>query len=270
MTGVRSDLALYRRLVGARLRSQLQYRVSFIVDLIGSFCFTFLDFVTVVVLFEHFPALDGWTLAEVALLYGISGIGIAVADMFIGNIEEISAQIRTGDFDVVLLRPAPTLLQVIASDLALRRLGRVAQSTVVLVYALANVGIDWTPARALLLPVGIGSAALVFGATFVLGASVMFWTVGSGEIAATFTYGGNAMTSYPLSVFGPWLRRMLAFVVPLGFVTYFPGLYLLDKPDPLGYPEWFQLAAPLAAVGFVAIAGAVWRVAVRHYRSSGS
>jgi len=66
------------------------------------------------------------------------------------------------------------------------------------------------------------------------------------------------------------LRRALAFVVPLAFVTYFPGLYLLDKPDPLGYPRWFQLVGPLVTAAYLVAAGAIWRFAVRHYRSTGS
>jgi ABC-2 type transport system permease protein len=78
------------------------------------------------------------------------------------------------------------------------------------------------------------------------------------------------MTSYPLNIFGPWLRRMFAFVIPLAFVTYFPGLYLLDKPDPLGFPTAFQLLAPAVALAFAAATGLAWRTAVRHYRSTGS
>ena len=38
-------------------------------------------------LFSHFEVLDGWTLQQIALLYGLSGIGIAIADMLIGHIE---------------------------------------------------------------------------------------------------------------------------------------------------------------------------------------
>jgi ABC-2 type transport system permease protein len=267
---LRDAFHTWRRLVGARIRGQLQYRVSFVLNTVASFVLTFIDFVVVLVLFSHFQVLDGWTLQEIALLYGISGIGIALADMFIGHIDMIHLDIRSGQFDVVLLRPAGTLLQVMSSDLALRRLGRVAQATAVLVYALTAVDIDWTITRVLLLPIGVVCGAVIFGATFVLGACLTFWTVGSSEVTNAFTYGGNTMTSYPLNIFGPWLRRTLAFVIPLAFVTYFPGLYLLDKPDPLGFPREFQLLAPVVALAFALLTGFAWRTSVRHYRSTGS
>ena len=74
----------------------------------------------------------------------------------------------------------------------------------------------------MLIPVGAVCGALIFGAMFVLGACLTFWTVGSGEMTNAFTYGGNTMTSYPLNIFGPWLRRTLAFVIPLAFVDVLP------------------------------------------------
>jgi ABC-2 type transport system permease protein len=85
-----------------------------------------------------------------------------------------------------------------------------------------------------------------------------------------FTYGGAYLTSYPLSVFGDWFRRLVAFGVGLAFVNYFPSLYILDKSDPLGFPRALQFASPVAAAALAVVAGLTWRVAVRHYRSTGS
>ena len=36
----------------------------------------------------------------------------------------------------------------------------------------------------------------------------------------------------------------------MAFVAYFPALYILDKPDPLGLPEFLQFVSPLVAVTF--------------------
>ena len=68
----------------------------------------------------------------------------------------------------------------------------------------------------------------------------------------------------------PLLRGFLLFVVPIGFVIYLPSLYLLEKPDPLGLPGVAPFLAPVAAVGFAMVTGALWRLGVRHYRSTGS
>lgn len=267
---VRDGFETWRRLVGARARAQLEYRASFALMCFGSFALTCVDLVEVLVLFRHFDALGGWTLAEIALLYGISGVGIALADIVIGHAEDLHLDIRSGNFDVVLLRPAGTLLQVASSDIALRKLGRLLQASIPLGYAVGAGAVDLAPDRLALLVVGVLCAAVVFASVFVLGACVTFFTVGSGEVSAAFSYGGSYLSSYPIDIFGKWLRRALAFAVPLAFVVYFPSLYLLDRPDPFGLPEWVQFAAPLAALSFAALTGLAWRFSVRHYRSTGS
>jgi ABC-2 type transport system permease protein len=267
---IRRSFEIYRRLVGAQVRSRLEYRMSFVLDVLGSFGITFIDFVVVLVLFSHIDALRGWSLWEVAFLYGLAGVSFAIADLFLGHVEDLHLQIRSGQFDVVLLRPISSLLQVIAADLPLRRLGKLAQAAIVLTFALAHLDVHWTVTRAVVLVASVASGAVIFGAIWVLGACLTFWTVGSGEISNSFTYGGNMFASYPLDIFGPWLRRLLTFVVPLGFIAYVPATYVLDKPDALHLPVALRVAAPLVAAAIAAVTGLVWRFSVRHYRSSGS
>jgi ABC-2 type transport system permease protein len=84
-----------------------------------------------------------------------------------------------------------------------------------------------------------------------------------------FTYGGSFLSQYPIGVFARWLRGLVVFVVPVAFVAYFPALYVLDKEDTLGLPEALQYASPVVALLAVFASAAVWRNAVRHYRSAG-
>jgi ABC-2 type transport system permease protein len=267
---LRQSFEIYRRLVGAQMRSRLEYRLSFVLELISQFGITFIDFIVVLVLFSHITALGGWSLWEVAFLYGLAGISFAIADLFVGHIEDTHVQIRSGQFDVVLLRPVGTLLQVIASDLALRRLGKMTQAAIIFAIALAHLDVHWTFARVVVLAASVVSGTVIFGAIWVLGACLTFWTIGSGEAANAFTYGGNMFASYPLDIFGPWLRRLLSFVIPLGFVAYMPAVFVLDKPDALHAPVALQIASPIVAVAIAVVTGAVWQYSVRHYRSSGS
>ena len=264
---MRENSALYRRLIGARIRSQWQYRVSLTVDTIGAFVLTSIDFVVIIALFGHLETLGGWSFREVAFIYGTAGLGFALCDMVIGHIENIGDMIRLGQFDTILLRPAGTLLQVIASDFALRRIGKVVQSIAVLIYAIVAIDVQWTVAKIVLMMLTVLSGAAIFVSIFILTASVQFLIVGSTEIANAFTYGGNQFSSYPVSIYRGWLRRMFAYVVPLGFVAYFPSQYILGRTDD---PLWVQLVGPFVAFAIVTVAVLVWNLAVRHYRSTGS
>lgn len=260
---------MYVRLVGSRVRSQLQYRASAALQIFGTTLIALLDLVTIVVIFDNVPELDGWTLQEVGLLYGIASISFALTDLVIGHLDRLPQMIRDGTFDQVLVRPLPSLLQVVASDFALRRLGKAVQGLGVLVWALTAVEIDWTIGRAAMIPLAIVSGAVIYAGVWVTLATVAFWIVDAIEFVNAFTYGGNFLSQYPVTIFGRWLRGLVVFVIPIAFVAYFPALYVLDKPDELGLPSWLRFASPLVAVGVALAARLVWGNAVRRYRSAG-
>jgi ABC-2 type transport system permease protein len=262
-------LFVWRRLVGAQVRSQLQYRTSFALDVAGSFWISFIDFLVVLTIFRNVSRLNSWNLHQVAFLYALSSITFAITDLLIGHLDQFPQKIRDGNFDILLVCPRGTLLQVVASDIAIRRIARVLQGAIVLVYALGGLTIHWTPWRALVFAASLPSGVVLFGSIWVVGACVTFWTTDGGEFTNAFTYGGTTMAQYPFDIYATWLRRFLGYFVPLAFVCYFPALYVLGKPDPLGLPRFLDFCSPIVALAAAFVAGSVWRFAVRHYRSAG-
>ena len=121
-----------------------------------------------------------------------------------------------------------------------------------------------------MLVVSMVTGSIIFGAIFVLGAAFQFISIDSAELANSFTYGGQTLTQYPLTIFGKEIVRAVTFVVPLAFVNYYPVLFVLGKPAPLGLPSWIGLLSPVVAVAMVALASLAWRGGLRRYRSTGS
>jgi len=263
------SVLVWRRLVGAQIRSQLQYRMSFVLDIGGAFLISFIDFLAVLVIFHNTRRLGVWSVREVAFLYALSSISFALTDLAIGHLDQFPQKIRDGNFDILLVRPRGTLFQVIASDFQLRRLGKAVQGALVLAYVVGSLTIPWDAGRIAMLVVMIPAAIVIFASVWTVGACLSFWTTDGGEFTNAFTYGGNFLAQYPIDIFSSWLRRFLAYIVPLAFVCYFPSLYILDKPDPLGLPRLIEFSSPLVAAIAAVIAGLVWRGAVRHYRSAG-
>lgn len=265
-----ADLAVYFRLARAQIRGQLSYRGSFVMNCFGQALAQGNDLLVILVVFGRVTALGGFDITAVLLFYALSGMSFGLADMVVGSIERLPTYVRTGAFDVVLMRPLATLFQLFAGDFQLRRIGRVLTAFGTLVYVLSTTDIHWTPAKALLLVLTPLAGATIFAAIFVAANSVSFWFVDSRELANTVTYGGSYLTSYPITVYVGWLRTLMAYIVPGAFVAYYPGLTLLDRADPLGGPSWLGwLDTPVAALAALA-AGLIWRTAVRHYRGTGS
>lgn len=263
-------LRLYVCYVAASLRSQMQYRASFIMLTLGHFMMTGLEFLGMAAMFARFGRLQSWSLPEVALFYGMVNMAFALCDASSRGFDIFGQFVRSGDFDRLLLRPRSTALQLAGHELTLRRVGRLSQGLLVLLWAAAALDVSWSVGRILLLVVALTGGACLFYGLLVLQATLCFWTTESLEIMNTVTYGGVETAQYPLTIYRPWFRRFFTYVVPLACVTYFPALAILDRPDPLGSSRLFQSAAPLIGVAFLAVALKVWGLGVRHYRSTGS
>jgi ABC-2 type transport system permease protein len=267
---VGDQLVVYARLVAAKVRSDAQYRTSFVLYLLSQTLIATADLAVLLVLFSNVDNLGGWSATEVVFLYGLTGVAFGLADTFVSEVEIASRHIREGSFDTFLIRPMSPLLQLCAREFALRRAGRLLQPLVALVVVVPRLDVDWDPARVALVPVTVMSGTAIFGAVWVMTSSIVFWTVGGQEVANSFTYGGNLITQYPVDVFGQWLQRLVIFVVPVAFVSYLPAAWLLGKEPVLGLPSWTGVLAPVVAGIAALIARAVWRTAIRHYRSTGS
>lgn len=267
---MKGGLALYGRYLGISVRSQMQYRASFVMLAIGHFLVTGIEFASILVLFDRFGGLRGWTLPEVGLFYGMVNTAFAFSDAAARGFDLFGVMVRNGDFDRVLLRPRSAALQVAGQELTLRRVGRLAQGLIVLAWSATNLGIVWTAATVLLLVASIASAACLFAGIVVLQATAAFWTVETLEMFNCLTYGGVQTTQYPIAIYRGWFRTFFTFVVPLAAATYFPGLAIIGRADPLGTGRLFQSLAPLAGPAFLGVSLLVWRIGVRHYQSTGS
>jgi ABC-2 type transport system permease protein len=266
------SLLLYFRLLAADVQSQLQYAGAFAFEFFSHFITMGLWFVSLSFLFQRFESLAGWTLGEVALLFGMMETVFALTDMIFSGFDPpfFGRWIRSGQFDQILLKPVNPLIQVMGSRFVLRRTARIGQGIVILAVALALTDIHWTALKVLMVPGMILGTILFFGGLLLVGSTLTFWTVESIEVVNILTYGGSEMMSYPMSIYPRWMVRIFTYVIPAIFINFYPALYLLDRPDPFGMPSWAHWLSPIAG-GLVMLAALLfWQFGLRHYQSTGT
>ncbi|MCH0540472.1 ABC-2 family transporter protein [Streptomyces sp. MUM 203J] len=254
------------------IRSTMTYRFSFAMTLLANGVANFFDFVVILLMFTHVRGLGGFSFAEVAFLYGTTCVAFGLADLALGQVARLGRRVRDGTMDTLLVRPVPVLALVAADRFALRRLGRVFQGLVVLVWSVVVLDgtVAWTPLKVAMVPLMVVTGGLIFGSVMVAGAAFQFWAQDGTEVVNSFTYGGNTLLQYPPTIFAGELVRGVVYVVPLAFVNWVPALYVLGRQPPAGLPGWAVFVSPLVAVVFGGLAGLAWRVGLRSYRSTGS
>ncbi len=119
---------IYHRLLGVQIRSQMQFRAAFFMEVLGAMLNTLLEFGSLALVFEKFEHIQGWSLGEVAFLYGLAELAFGLMDMIFSGFDpkDFGLEVRRGTFDQILLRPINVTVQVLGRRLVMRRIGRIA------------------------------------------------------------------------------------------------------------------------------------------------
>ena len=264
-----ADLAAYRAVLASRVRAQRSYKANFRIDLFSSFLIGAIELAEVWVLFHNVHSLGGFTFSQILLVFGLADVAFSWADLVFGHCDHLPTYIRAGTLDVFYLRPQPLLLQLITSDITLRRLARVAVGVACVIAALVINDIAWSPSVVALLALSMVSGFAVFSALFVWAAGAQFFLVNGAEMTNAFVYGGRYAATQPGAVWNKPLKVVFGFFFPMAFTGYLPALEILGLPGPEWLPSWLAWCTPLAALWAWAMALLFWRVGVRHYQGGG-
>ncbi|HWO76657.1 MAG TPA: ABC-2 family transporter protein [Bacillus sp. (in: firmicutes)] len=260
-------MSLYFYYLQILFKSQMQYRTSFWLLSIGQFFIPFSVFAGLYFLFEQFGQIKGWQFFEVALCFAIIHMAFSISECFARGFDSFSNLVVNGDFDRLLVRPRSTVVQVLGSKFEFTRVGRLLQSIIVLIWALANLTIDWSIMKGLTLCFMVISGVLIFTGIYILAATLCFWTIQGLEVTNIFTDGGREMAQYPLNIYQKWIAKFFTYVIPFGTVNYIPLLYLLGKTD--GNDLIFMFTPVLGCL-FIIPCLLLWHKGVKYYRSTGS
>lgn len=247
----------------------MQYPASFLMLCVGHLVVTAVDFVGIWALFDRFSMLKGWSLPEIALMYGLVNTGFGLSEVLGRGIKNVPHLIRSGDLDRLLTRPRSTVLQLVGYETEVFRVGRSLQGLAVLVWAVSEMPETITASNVILSVVIVAGGCLLFLGVFLIQATVAIWTVEALEAPNILSYGGVEAASYPLTIYKDWFRSLFTYVVPLAFVNYIPVTAMLGHP---GSPSVgsLMILIPLVCIVFFWACTAFWRFGLRRYCSTGS
>ena len=251
------------------LRSAVQYRASFFLQTVGQLVMTGGDLAAVLVLMDRFAGVGRWAPAEILFFFGVMQITFALVECFGRGISTFAGYVGSGEFDTLLLRPRPLLLQVVCARLDPRRVGSVAVGLTALLLSAAQLHIAWTAGRLLMLAVSVAGSLLLLLGLFLIEATVSFFSVRSIEMVNVLTYGGRTACQYPVDIYPRPLRLLFTWVAPFALCMHLPVSWIIGRPM-LAVPEPVIFLAPLTGAAFFGLMAGVWYTGVRHYRSTGS
>ena len=247
------------------LKSELEYRVNFILSFLSQILVFFTYYFVILALFTKFDHIKGFTLYEVLLCFSIIQFGFSFNEVFARGIDRFDRLMIQGGFDRLLLRPKNLIIQVLCSDSDFVKISRLIQAIIIMMIALCHLSIDWNLMKILTLLLMILSACIIFFCIFLVAASYCFYTVQGLEVRNVFTDGGKHMAQYPIGVFSKGFVWFFTFIIPYAFVNYYPLLYFLGKEE-----SFFYGFSPLLV--FLYLIPCIWifYLGLKRYSSVGS
>lgn len=251
------------------MKSAMQYRSSLLMQVIAQIVLTGGELMAVTVLLTRFRVVGHWGAMEILFFFGVMQSTFALTEMLGRGVAAFQGFIGRGEFDSLLLRPRPLLLQVLCSQLDPRRLGSMLVGVTAILVAASHLEIAWTPGKALLMAeVVIGSVLLLLG-LFLIEATMCFFSVKSIEMVNVLTYGGRSACQYPVDVYPRPLRLLFTYLAPFALCMHWPVSWVLGQPMVEMAAGWFYVT-PLAGAVFFMLMARVWYWGVKRYRSTGT
>lgn len=261
-------IAMTWELAKAALRSELSYRANFLMVSAG-LVYQGIGFAFIWVVLERFDVIAGWTLGEIAFLYGLRLTAHGLWVVPFNRLVDLDDVVRTGEFDRFLVRPLNPLIQLCTSKFWLGSFGDIVGGVLILAAATAMVDIDWSPPAVGYLLLAVVGGALLEASLQLAGAALTFRMLSTLALRHLLDSVFNTFGNYPLKIFGGVGQFLLTFVLPLAFVAYLPASVLLDRAADLHVAPALAYAAPCAGAITFAAAYRFWQRQLRSYQSSG-
>ena len=258
-------MKLYFKYVGILLKSQMQYKASFIMTTLGQFLVSFTTFLGVYFMFSRFHSINGFAFSEILICFSIILMAFSITECFVRGFDMFPRLIQSGNLDRILVRPRNEIFQDLTSNIDFSRIGRLLQSILMLAYAVPTSGIVWTFDKVITVILMLVGGITVFASLFVLYAGISFFTIEGLEFMNIFTDGSREFGKYPLSIYGEGVLKFFTYVIPIALFQYYPFLYLIGRSNNIGL-----IFLPLIGFVFMIPCYCFFKFGLRKYKSTGS
>ena len=253
---MRRELIFLLALWKANLLAAMEYRVSFLLQIIGMVLNNGIYFLFWVLFFERFQEVRGWGINDMWLMFGLVATSFGLTTYLFGNVLSLADVIAGGRLDYYLSLPRPVLLHVLASHSRASGLGDVAYG--LLSFAIAGRSSPDVLARFALATL---LSAAVFMSFLILVQSLTFWTGSAALLTAQAVNAIVTFAIYPITLFDGSAKLLLFTLLPAAFVGALPVEFVRS----FSWPRLAQLLA--AALVALTLATLVFHRGLRRYES---
>ncbi len=249
--------------ISMHLKSQMEYKSSFIFLIIAQIAAFFGYCVVFYSLFQKFGLVKSFNIYQVILCFAVVQFGENLAEGLLRGFDKFSEIIKHGHLDQLLVRPQNIYLQIIGYKIELAKLIKCVISLMILVFAIIKLKIS--PLYYPIILLMMFGSSVVFGAFLIISAAMCFITIEGLEVINIFIYGTRDFAQYPIGIYNKIVKTFFTYIVPIGLTSYYPMLYITGSSD-----RWWYIFLPILSVLTLIPACLIFNKGMSKYKSTGS
>jgi ABC-2 type transport system permease protein len=259
------SLKLIRTFLKVNLQIALAYRTDTLVNILINLMWLGVELLGLKIIFSNTETLAGWGPGELIALLGVFRlVNMMMASLIWPATEKFNASVRDGTLDYTLIQPVNSLFLVSFSRIILWRVWDLALALVLITAGIRISGHSASLLSLMSFLVLLVSGTLVIYSLWVVLIALTFWFV-KFDNNVTILQALLDSGRYPVTVYPPWLRIIVTYLVPIALATTVP---LQGLRGDLGN---LQLLVFLGVgVASFLLALRIWKAGVKQYSGASS
>lgn len=248
------------------LKNQVEHRINFIL-----LCFIILPVQLSQIIFswavsQNFKSIIKWDKWELIFLYALIYFSYSFSQIFFKQFRYIYTSIIDGQFDIYFLKPGSVMKNYILYNLSVVELiSQFIPAGILLLIVCIKLNIIWNIKKIIILFLSLISGIGIQACIFILIGLPAFFLLKSTSIER-FYFLLKDYLNYPLNIFGETIKFILTAIIPMGYINYYPALYILEKNTTYSMTNIFFIPITVL-LGIITIK--LWKIALKNYSSGG-
>lgn len=264
-----SDAIVYFRLAVASIKARMEYKASFIIFMFTILAFYIAQILTISTVIFRFKSIGGWSMGEMAFLYSLLVLSQGIVSCAFGGLLDFGNMVRDGSFDRTMIRPLSPLLQVIMNGFDLTGFIHIFLGVIAVVLANSLISIEWSVFKFFILVLVVLGGSCILASIRIIIAAVAFWAVNNTSLVHLFVFSSREFLLYPMNIYSGGVKILLTFLIPLGFINFYPAHFFLQKDTAnLFHPLFVYATLPVGLTMLVLSLG-LWKIGQDSYESAG-
>jgi len=255
---------IWQRGFKSAVANRVAYRGDFFISLVVMLLFEAITPLLTMLIYgltegRGFP---GWSVYEALLIQAVFLLSRGIAmPLFFGMVWTVHFHVRSGTFELVLLRPRSEILVCMTQDIDIQSFGRLLGGLGFLILVMSKLPAPGIMDILSFLALFAFSLVMLFSLALIMASTLFVW-VGNSRLMELLDSLLD-FAKYPGSIFSGVFQFITSVAFPLGMIALFPARALLGREQP------FLFYSLLAVSALCAFSVFLWKIMVRKYTGAG-